>query len=168
MKKNYSLITLFLVPVLASCDFVNNATKHKVSFKEYHEKALLVDTNHDYTKVVIKGYSPTVEELNETYLYDTVLKTWISDVDNVSFVGIDYIKDVASDAQSIDQQYDSSFISKITFKIGLTEYFEYSYKSKDKTKEFKSIFNDKYGLRTYYYNKEEKSTTRLEFTYLKD
>ena len=166
MKNIYSKAILLLLPVmLTGCDFINKATLHTVSFEEYREKALKVDTDHPYTQVVVTGYTASIDDVNELYTYDAENNTWVASEDNKTTSNANkYIVDVKSDAKSIDKTM-KELVDEVVFKVGLSGSFEYSYT--DKSAEFKLQFVDKYGMITYYYYKVGSTVRHFEFKYSK-
>ena len=166
MKNIYSKAILLLVPVmLTGCDYINKATLHQVSFEEYREKALKVDTNHPYTQVKVTGYTSAIDEVEEIYTYDAENKTWLASEDNTTDSKANkYIYDVKSDAKSLDLTL-KEMVDEVVFKVGLSGSFEYSYT--DKSAELKLQFIDKYGMITYYYYKVGSTVRHFEFSYSK-
>ena len=166
MKNIYSKAILLLLPVmLTGCDFINKATLHTVSFDEYREKALKVDTNHPYTSCRVTGYTKSIDEVDELYNYDAENKIWVPDESNTTqSKAQNFFRDVKSDAKQIDVEY-KSIVDKVTFKVGMSGGFEYTYNSKEL--EFKYQFNDKYGMITFYYSNSDSSVRHLEFKYSK-
>lgn len=165
MTKKLHFIPLLALPILLSgCELFSKVTERQVSFDDYKEAVFKVDTNHNYTNVKVTGYTNTVMELNESYDYNAVTQTWSVGLNHETTLAYEYIIDVINDAKQLDIKVNKSTITNYyKFYIGISNSYHYTCLTESSTLQLN--FDDKYGMITKYYFKNNSKTLSFEFTY---